>query len=268
MKTHEHEGTNNDASVSFNTDAKIWRYIDLAKFVALLSKRSLFLTRLDNLSDPIEGRGTSNDHAMWKLMDDIGHPPEEIGKHTDTSLQDGFLRQIKLVRESMYVSCWHISENESAGMWASYASMDKGIAIQSTIRRLQAVLSNSERQIHISKVAYIDRAIQTTSSNNLFGLGLTKGNFYAYENEIRAFYFHFSEDRRYDAGAGHRVMSSENNIKYGFNIPIDIDLLIETVYISPMAPTWFLEIVESLSETYNLTDVKNKVRYSVMREDM
>lgn len=63
-------------------------------------------------------------------------------------------------------------------------------------------------------------------------------------------------------------MSSENNIKYGFNIPIDIDLLIEIVYISPMAPTWFLEIVESLSETYNLTDVKNKVKYSVMREDI
>ena len=228
MKTHEHEGTNNsDTSVLSNTEAKIWRYIDLAKFVALLSKRSLFLTRLDNLSDPVEGRGTSNDHIMWKLMDDVGHPPEEIGKHTDTSLQDGFLRQIKLVRESTYVSCWHISENESAGMWASYASMEKGIAIQSTIGRLQSVLSNREREIHISKVAYINRAIQITSSNNLFGLGLTKGNFYTYENEIRAFYFYFSEDRKYDASAGHKVMSSENNIKYSFNIPIDIDLLID-----------------------------------------
>ena len=33
----------------------IWRYMDIAKFLSLLDKQSLFFSRLDHLGDPFEG---------------------------------------------------------------------------------------------------------------------------------------------------------------------------------------------------------------------
>ena len=34
---------------------RIWRYLDLAKFIWLLEKQQLYLSRLDSLNDPFEG---------------------------------------------------------------------------------------------------------------------------------------------------------------------------------------------------------------------
>jgi hypothetical protein len=37
-------------------DAVIWRYMDFAKFVAMLQTESLFFNRADKFRDPLEGR--------------------------------------------------------------------------------------------------------------------------------------------------------------------------------------------------------------------
>ena len=34
---------------------KIWRYLDFAKFINILDKKSLFFSRVDKLGDPFEG---------------------------------------------------------------------------------------------------------------------------------------------------------------------------------------------------------------------
>jgi len=36
-------------------NAKIWRYLDFAKFMSLLHRQALFFCRADKLSDPFEG---------------------------------------------------------------------------------------------------------------------------------------------------------------------------------------------------------------------
>jgi hypothetical protein len=38
---------------------KVWRYMDLAKFIWLLKEKRLFMARLDRLSDPYEGSLTA-----------------------------------------------------------------------------------------------------------------------------------------------------------------------------------------------------------------
>lgn len=49
-------------------DAKLWRYMDLAKFLSLLESCSLFFTRLDHFQDPFEGAlGTKkNEESGWR----------------------------------------------------------------------------------------------------------------------------------------------------------------------------------------------------------
>jgi len=34
---------------------KVWRYIDLAKFVSMLETQSIYFSRMDLFSDPFEG---------------------------------------------------------------------------------------------------------------------------------------------------------------------------------------------------------------------
>jgi hypothetical protein len=44
-----------------NLDAKIWRYVDFAKFLSLIMSESLFFCRIDKLDDPFEGYYTYQD---------------------------------------------------------------------------------------------------------------------------------------------------------------------------------------------------------------
>ena len=52
-----------------SADAKIWRYMDLAKFLSLLDQRCLYFSRLDRLSefDPFEGYYTHLNLAFDKF---------------------------------------------------------------------------------------------------------------------------------------------------------------------------------------------------------
>jgi hypothetical protein len=38
-----------------NRNAKIWRYLDLAKFLSIVSKRNIYFARADRLGNPFEG---------------------------------------------------------------------------------------------------------------------------------------------------------------------------------------------------------------------
>lgn len=42
---------------------KLWRYMDLAKFLALLEDRALYFARADKLGDPFEGAAGIADAA-------------------------------------------------------------------------------------------------------------------------------------------------------------------------------------------------------------
>jgi hypothetical protein len=50
-----------------NQDIRIWRYMDLSKFLAILQKQSLFFPRATLLGDPFEGSSTKLmvDHRDW-----------------------------------------------------------------------------------------------------------------------------------------------------------------------------------------------------------
>ena len=45
----------NDLDLSVSNDQQLWRYMDFAKFAAMLRERSLYFPRADKLGDPFEG---------------------------------------------------------------------------------------------------------------------------------------------------------------------------------------------------------------------
>ena len=48
-----------------DVEAKIWRYLDLAKFLAMIEKKTLFFCRIDKLGDPFEGSRPRGEDTFW-----------------------------------------------------------------------------------------------------------------------------------------------------------------------------------------------------------
>lgn len=111
---------------------KLWRYMDLTKFLALIINQSIYFNRADNYEDVYERVLTKSDRQ--KLQQ---HPSLEI------------LTQ----RSTTFINCWHQNQYESAAMWKLYGVMNDSIAIETDIKTLSNLLPP---RVYLHKVEYID----------------------------------------------------------------------------------------------------------------
>lgn len=132
--------------------------MDFTKFVSILYKKSLFFVRVDKLADPFEGFYTQVNATSPE------HSPIHITKQFQEQHPDQIREQIlkglgltKDLRKFYAVSCWSMSDYESAAMWRLYLKSDEGIAIRSTSGRLKKALSYyPEEKLYLGEVRYID----------------------------------------------------------------------------------------------------------------
>ena len=218
---------------------KIWHYMDLAKFVALIDKKALFFARADTLPDKFEG---SYSKANIKLRPII---------HKDIPTEKQRQRQIfcKELRRFALINCWHMNEVESAAMWGLYTESDEGIAIQSTFKRLKESFSknveNNGYTVFIGKVTYVDYEKEWIPEGNLLFPFFHKRKNFEHEKELRAIICKIPEKN------GMADLSQEIFDK-GVHIPVDIDKLIERIVMSPKAPKYFYDSVKSIVSKYDL----------------
>ncbi|MBW4575806.1 MAG: DUF2971 domain-containing protein [Aphanothece sp. CMT-3BRIN-NPC111] len=143
----------------FSGEEKIWRYMDLAKFISILQSRELYFNRGDCFEDKAEG---SYSKLTLENLDTNINASFALG---GIQLLDKEVREIvslinQVNRLSVFVHCWHMNMHESYAMWDLYGKDDKGIAIQSTIDRLYNSLDNNinDKAVNIikGKVHYLD----------------------------------------------------------------------------------------------------------------
>jgi len=137
----------------------------------------------------------------------------------------------KYDREHTYISCWHNNEYESEAMWRLYSKdVTNAIAIQTTAKQLYLALDR-EPTIEIGKVRYIDFEKAFASVNGAFWY---KRKAFEHEREVRA------------------IVHRHEEPCAGIPFPIDVERLIEGIYISPYAPKWFVSVVQSVVDTYRI----------------
>ena len=112
-----------DKFIPPNEKTTIWRYLDFTKFMVLLDSGKLFFSRCDKLGD------------SWE-----GSCPKKTEKRRVGILGDAS-SSFKLLREFTSVNCWHMNKYESMAMWEIYIKNNEGIAIKSSIKRLNESLS-------------------------------------------------------------------------------------------------------------------------------
>ena len=195
----------------------VWKYLDLSKFLDLLLSKKLFMSRSDKFEDQYEG--TFSEPTF-----------EEIRKLSIDN--PDFLNYYKTHREKVAISSWHINEYESFAMWQIFTQNSEGLAIQSTIGRLQKALQPEEHfQQYIGEVNYIDYKKEYIPFDDLFFPFLYKRKSFQYEREVR-------------------IISdvTQNNLKLndGLKINVDVNLLIEKIYIHPKSENWYKNLVIQL----------------------
>lgn len=219
-------------------DVKIWRYMDLSKYLSLLDSSALFFSRADLLGDPYEG---ATSHANRILRPSVYGDLNPLMFERLSSLQQG-------IRQWTFINCWHMNENESDAMWRIYARTSDAVAIQSTFARLQRVLSG---RAFIGVVNYVDYETEWMPEGNLFYPFVHKRKSFEHERELRAVMQELpsmADPDETDSVIGSRIPNGEA----GRGVSIQLPDLIERVYIAPTSPAWFQEIVRSVTAKYKL----------------
>ncbi len=192
-----------------------WRFLKFPAFVSILQTRQMFLSRLENLEDPYEGRFTETVKCRF--------PKHVVGASEHFS------------KRNLCVNCWHLSENESAAMWAIYSESGTGVAIRSTIGRMKKSLHVEPRDVSMCEVQYVDFS-NFDNGDGYFSLNLKRKSF-EHEKEVRLW----------------RLEADHcGTQEFGANINVDLDELIEQVYISPKAELWLKDVVDREMGTYRL----------------
>lgn len=172
-------------------DKSVWRYMSLEKFDSILESRSLYFASAEQFINEDNHEGAITEQEYENRVSNIrkySNNEYEV-KRNLKQLEKAF----KPLREYAKISCWHINENENIAMWKYYQGKDRGIAIESTSRKLERFVGSyridktyGEEAIHLGLIKYID--FETESMDFRHGSltrFLYKRNPYSYENELR-----------------------------------------------------------------------------------
>jgi len=204
-------------SLPENIEAPLWRYMSIAKLESLLGESALYFRRADLFEDPLEGKHSAPT---------IGFRPIMFAGAKDTWIDETMPMIDARTRRCVYVNCWHNNESESAYMWDKYAREGKAIAIKSSLNRIRNAILDREREFLVNPVRYIDYQKDHTSDANSFYAFFCKDKSYQDEREVR---FAFIENFERVGDADFDSLS----LAEGILIPVDNDLLIEKVILSP-----------------------------------
>lgn len=229
-------------SSNLNENQKLWRYMSLDKLIDILHKKRLYFSAVGNYTfDPHEGLlpKSLRQELATLFSGNITLPNENVK----------FEEMISLILSAFTVNCWHQNDGESEAMWKLYSDLNKGVAIQTTVKSLSdSITSELSDKILFSDVHYVDL-------NNNVNLNLGFNSFklipafkrlaFQHEREARLIYSHPIE----------KGMAKFRD-KSPATIDVNPSLLIEKIYISPYAEEPFPSSVECVLKMFGISDDK------------
>jgi hypothetical protein len=212
---------------------EIWRYIAVEKFALLMSRKELWFTRADLLGDEHEG----------SLPDSIINERQQRLK--DSRVREIIERGSKAGRKNVFVSCWSMQAPEVLSMWKIYTPNATGIAIKTTVGRLVGCFLSKPHDLfdnyeaRIEEVTYID-FLSHEAASDAFDRFTHKQKAYSYEKEIRTILSY---------------MPTVDELPIGIGIEVDLDILIDEIYVSHSRGDGLEPFVDDLLRENNMKKV-------------
>ncbi len=209
---------------------KIWRYVDFTKFISTLETKSLYFSRADKFADRFEG--SYPQQSIIAREQAIKRMKPKDTQWTANALE-GLRLAAKREPKNIAINCWHMNPHESVAMWQLYLASNEGIAIQSTYRRLRDCIASSDKDIMLGQVKYIDFEIDKFDFGNVLSPFAHKRRSFEHEREVRAI-----------------IWTPDKVVENGVSVSMDLNMLVERVYVAPDAPAWFENLVKSVLARY------------------
>jgi len=233
-----------------SADTEIARYLTFEKFVWLVEKSALYHSRLDQLGDPFEGSVT----RAYARKRDAGEP---VGYYHFPQYEG--INNVRLMLCS-FVSCWHASPVESEAMWKLYSRADAGVAVVSTPARMREAVNLTlvQHTAMLGPVEYLDfeRDGMTLPFGRTARPGFLKRKSFEHEKEVRGMIR--IDEYPEDLNLIHSpkwVRSLAEKVPRGISVSVDLARLIERIYVSPLAPSWFVDLVQTLASRHGLANL-------------
>ena len=223
-----------------NKSIKIWRYMDFTKFVSILDNGGLFFTRIDKFDDLFEG-SFSKGNKRWR--DIINSRFEDYRRQNNLDISGNAGEIVRNLRKWVYVSCWHQNDQESAAMWKLYSKTNESVCIQTTYDKLRKLLDNS---VEIGKVRYADYQKEWIPESHPLAPFFYKRLSFEHEKEIRAVI------NLADLSDLSSIGIKKEPIEKGIWKYLNLNQLIERIYIAPNSPNWFAQLVENIVKKYGI----------------
>lgn len=233
-------------------EMKIWRYMDLAKFISLLSKKALYFANPNQFDDPYEFHlpkshniaikekihkpyiEDMNNIKIQMMKNKLGIEKLDEFKIFEQKI-DNLPNQFKYAeieaKNRFGVNCWHINDSENEALWKIYTNQGQGIAIETTVEKLEQSLKY-HKKIIIDKIRYEDFDTALIEKGHKYYSGFIKRKAFEYEKEYRAM-----------------VLLDEKDYGKGCFVEVELDTLIERIHISPLMPKYFLDSVKFLCKS-------------------
>ncbi len=242
-----------DFSPPDNPCAKIWRYMDMAKFMSLIDQSALFFPRMDKLDaeDPFEGFFTPMNVTadVFVEYDSGSQPPSKEQILSILRARQDLRRAVHAGRSRTFVNSWHLQEHESAGMWRLYSKSNEGVAIESSYDRLiKSFESYKDFEIHVGMVTYLDYRKELIPTGNLLLPSMHKRKSFEHERELRALIWTPQHGKN-------SIGPDEINLfeaHGGLVVSVDLNVLISRVFVAPTAQPWVHDLLKSVLVKYGL----------------
>jgi hypothetical protein len=225
----------------------IWRYMDVARFLTLISERNVYFARLHELGDPWEG--------VWPKT-----TSDQFLSREDPELRR---RMVEEFNRLALISCWHENERESVAMWKLYVSGREGVALKTSVGRLRHVLTANPARWGSPTIQRVRYEGDTCAPDPCdFGGILYAERFlfrkttsHKHEREVRAVIYDPHDCTWVALREANYIASHPSRrieVGRGETVPVDLSILIERIVVSPDFPKW---AVGSLQKAVNANGV-------------
>ena len=213
---------------------KLWRYMDLSKFVSLIEKNALWLARADTFRDKHEGR----------FPDDMRMAIEKAfkGLDDDSSVVEDADDFLDYLRKNTFINCWHKNFDENMVMWEIYGRDTNALAIQTTANNIRDNVSSDK----LSGFSLILKSVTYKRADEISGVLPYEECFF-----IKRPHFSFEAEVRISLDTYSRHGPTKKT-PYGYYLSVSLNGFIEKILIHPDSPDWFMDAINSLTKKYGV----------------
>jgi hypothetical protein len=228
-----------------NPDAPVWRFMEFWKFRSMIETGTLYFCRADKFAaDESEGL-----------------PPEEylpfLGLNKldliDRRKLDDEIGSIAQFRQSFFINCWYLGEDEAAQIWEGRG--EDAVAIRCRYSALKSALAALSDDAYLGLIRYGSAHL---TGWNIMRFITTKRLQFEHEREVRALLWIRDErdgiNRHFDENniPHDRPLLEPLNPQEGVVRPVNCETLIERVVLNPWAADSTRKELERLIATAGL----------------